>query len=313
MRKIIGRKLRAFIFSGNENSEYFYGKFQGGRNLSLLKRLLIILLDLRTFKDFLLFHKNPVIMNTFGRAEKKDNKNLNSKEQKILQTLNEEGIVFLEEYFKDEVDSLVKDNVEDGKSSSNNYLFYHEIKQTDEFFQILNASSLLNIASEYYGTKAFYRYRPNITFTNPSRDDFDSRMKMSDPTNDNFSDDWHVDSVYNLQYHILLKDVSSDDSRMLFAQGRSVDFFDRFCGYASEEYVRKNFSITECCGLKGTVILFDGSKHWHRLFPVKGKKRFTTSVLFSRGQQVAPADMYSEPLMISELGNSTKSACKFVL
>ena len=227
---MIRAKLRAFIFNIDKENDFFYGKFQGGRRLSLLKKLLIILLDLRTFKDFLLYHNNPVIVSTFGKSERKDHGNLSADEQDTLETLKSDGIVFLDGYFKDQVDNLIKDNVEEDKSSQNNHYFYNDIEQSNEFFHILNDPSLIKIASEYYGTKSFYRYRPNVNFTNPARDDLDSRAKMVHQEQDDFADDWHVDSIYNLQYHILLRDVIPGETRRLFANDGSVGFFDRFCG-----------------------------------------------------------------------------------
>jgi len=305
--------LRNYIFNDVGYETLFYGKYQGGKHLSLVKKMLIMLLDLNSLRDYFIYHNNIFILNTLGRSVKKDHNILAADEQVILKKLRDDGIVFLDGYFKDQVDGLVRDNIKDDNMSKNNYYFYNEIKQSEDMFHILNDQPLINIASEYYGVKSFYRYRPNVNLTNPARDDIDSRRKMTEVHKEDFSDEWHVDSAYNLQYHILLRDILPGETRMLFAKGNSVGFFDRFCGYASEEYVRKNFSIVDCCGSKGTVIFFDGSTHWHRLYPVKDKKRFTSSVLFTRGQQINPPDMYSEPLKLTNLGEHAKTSCKFII
>ena len=306
--------LRNYIFNGSTDETLFYGKYQGGRKLSFLKKILLPFLDLRSLVDYFKYHDNTFILNTFGQAVRKDHNSLSVNEQVSLKKLRSDGIVFLDGYFKDQVDSLVNDNIAVNDCTKNRYYFYNDIVQSKDFYHILNDESLTKIASEYYGVKSFYRYRPNVNLTNPARDDLDSRTKMTQLGKDeDFSDEWHVDSVYNLQYHILLRDVSPGGSRMLFAKGRAVRFFDRFCGYASEEYVRKNFSVIDCYGSKGTVILFDGSTHWHRLYPVKDKKRFTSSVLFTRGQQINPPDMYSDPLKLTSLGEHAKTSCKFII
>jgi hypothetical protein len=306
--------LRNYIFNDSKDETLFYGKYQGGRKLSFLKKIILPLLDLRSLGDYFKYHNNKFILNTFGQAVRKDHNSLSANEQVSLKKLRSDGIVFLDGYFKDQVDRLVSDNIKDNDCTKNRYYFYNDIVQSEDLYQILNDESLIKIASEYYGVKSFYRYRPNVNLTNPARDDLDSRKKMTQLEKDeDFADEWHVDSVYNLQYHILLRDVSPGESRMLFAKGREVGFFDRFCGYASEEYVRKNFAVVDCWGSKGTVILFDGSTHWHRLFPVRDKKRFTSSVLFTRGQQINLSNMYSEPLITKNLSDRATTSCKFIM
>lgn len=311
MKKFIRSKLCSFIFNDVKTSVYFYNKYQGGRSLSFIKKILIPLLDLKTLKDFILFHNHPLILSTFGKSVKQT-RNLNSTEQNILDELKREGIVFLNGYFNSLADNFITDNIENINSADNNYIMNNEVTQSDELFQILNDATLINVASEYYGTQAYYRYRPVVNLTNPQRDEIESRQKVEIDIDDNFADDWHIDSVYNLQYHILLDDVANDGTRMLFAKGPKVKFFERFCGYASDEYVKNNFSITDCVGKKGTVILFDGSLHWHKLCPVKGRKRLTTSVLFTRGQQPAAQDEYVNRLRLDKLSKATLVSAKYI-
>ena len=233
-------------------------------------------------------------------------------EQGILKKLKRDGIVFLDGYFKTSVDNLVKANVEEKDSTSNNYITNNEIVQNDELFHVLNDTSLIKVASEYYGTQAYFRYRPTVNLTNPERNEIKSRQKASNVVNDNFADDWHVDSIYNLQYHILLEDVSPNGTRMLFAKGPKIGFFERFCGYASDEYIKENYSIIDCVGEKGTVILFDGSLYWHKLLPVKGSKRITSSVLFTRGQQTAAKDEYLNKLRLDKLSKAALIPVKYI-
>ena len=47
-----------------------------------------------------------------------------------------------------------------------------------------------------------------------------------------------------------LKDTDKNQTRMFFAKGEKVSFFDRFCGFASDEYVNKEFDIIELYGKK---------------------------------------------------------------
>ena len=313
--KSIRSVLKNFIFSELKNNQYFYGKYQGGRGLSIIKKMLIILLDLRSLKDFIFYHNAPLIVNSFGRAHKIQQSNeLNGKEKEILHTLRKDGIVFLDGYFQDLVDKFSQNNILEN-DSDDSYILNNNIQLNEECFKILNDKSLLRIASQYYGVKSFYRYRPTASLTYPKRSDINSTQRFHDPSLEygDFSDEWHVDSVYNLQYHILLKDTSKEQTRMLFAKNSKVGFFDRFAGFASEEYVRENFTITDLCGSKGTVILFDGSKNWHRLYPVKGVKRQTSSVLFTRGQQPCDPDMYLERVPFKEIDQDLKEAYKYIL
>ena len=314
MKKQIRSFLIKFIYSPNHNSKQFYGKYQGGKNLSILKKLLVIFLDLSSFKDFIFFHNNPLILNTFGKSSKNNSFKLNDFEQKTLDTLNHEGIVFLDGYFKDQVQGLINDNLKSSKQPSNRQYFINDIFQSVDFYHVLNDKSLINIASAYYGVKAFYRYRPSINFVNPAREDIKSRQKKNEEDEESFEgDEWHVDSIYNLQYHILLNDVLPGQSRMLFAKGNPVGIFDRFSKFASEEYVQQDFSIIDCCGPKGTVYLFDGSKHWHRFYPVKASTRASCSVLFSRGQQVAKPGDYETSLNQAKIDKGMEAHCKFVI
>ena len=65
-------KLRSFIFSEKTNKTLFYGKYQGGRQLSFIKKILIIFLDLRTLRDYFNYHNNFLILKTFGKAQKRE-------------------------------------------------------------------------------------------------------------------------------------------------------------------------------------------------------------------------------------------------
>lgn len=314
--KKIRNIIRNFVFKKDIDSELFYGKYQGGIKLSILKKFLIILLDIRSLLDYVLFHNSSFIVNTFGKSKKLDkNFSLSSNEEKILKTLQKNGIVFLDEYFKEFADQMVEDNIFEDKDGNHSYIQNSEVKQNDSLFNILNDRSLIKIASKYYGVKSFFRYRPTANLTFPKRDDITSRERFlnQDLEFGDFADEWHVDSIYNLQYHILLKDTDKDQTRMFFAKGKKVGFFDRFCGYASEEYVKNNFDIIELCGKKGTVILFDGSIHWHRLYPIKGNKRYTSSVLFTRGQQPCDPQMYKKRLPSEKLYSDNVENFKYII
>ena len=312
----IRNSLKKIIFNQNIDNKFFYGKYLGGIYIPFFKKFLIILFDLRSFMDYFFYHRNPLILYTVGKSKKlKRNFSLQENERQALSTLEKEGIVFLDGYFEEIVDQLVEDNILENEESSYSYIENNEIKQNEPLFQILNDKSLINIASKYYGVKSYYRYRPTANLTFPKRDDISSRQRFLNPDLDDgdFADEWHVDSIYNLQYHILLKDISKDETRMLFAKGDKVGFFDRYCGYASEEYVRDNYEIIELYGKKGTVILFDGSIHWHRLYPVKGVKRYTSSVLFTRGQQPCNPKMYKKRLNVDKLNSINREDSKYII
>ena len=314
--KRIRKFVRNFVFTNNTDSDLFYGKYQGGQKLSVLKKFLIIFLDIRSLIDYFLYHNNALVLNTFGKSKKiKKNFYLNRREQEVLKKLQEDGIVFLDGYFEHIADQMIEENIFEDKESDHSYIQNSEIKQNKPLFDILNDRSLIKIASKYYGVKSYFRYRPTANLTYPKRDDITSRQRFDNQSLEfgDFADEWHVDSVYNLQYHILLKDTDKNQTRMFFAKGEKVSFFDRFCGFASDEYVNKEFDIIELCGKKGTVILFDGSKHWHRLYPVKGKKRYTSSVLFTRGQQPCDPDMYVNKLSLDNLDEKNKEDFKYII
>lgn len=314
MKKRIREFLSKYIYDTGENSEFFYGKYQGGNPLSFLKKILVIFLDLSTTKDYFYYHNHPLILSTFGKATKNKQLKLNSFEEATFNALQDEGIVFLEGYFKDQVSSLARDNIDEIKDPRNKQYFIYELAQNEAFFEILNNKSLINIASAYYGVQSYYRYRPSINFVNPAREDIRSGQRGNQEDEESFEgDEWHVDSIYNLQYHILLNDVLPGQSRMLFAKGDPVGIFDRFSKFASEEYVQKHFSILDCYGPKGTVYLFDGSKHWHRFYPVKASTRASCSVLFSRGQQVAKPGDYETSLNQAKINKGMEAHCKFVV
>lgn len=316
-KAFIGKLIRKILFNEKSHNKFFYGKYQGGKKLSLIKRFLIPLLDIHSLIDYIFFHNNKLILKTIGKSKEiNENFLLNSNERKILDELKKNGIVFLDKYYEKIADQLIHENLNEGMLSHTRtgYIRNNNLKQSTSFFKILNDKSLIKIASNYYGVKSFFRYRPNVNLTYPDREDVTSTEKFMNSKNEygNFADDWHVDSIYNLQFHILLKDTSSSDTRMLFAKGKKVSFFERFCLYASEEYVKNNFEIVELVGKKGTVIIFDGSVHWHRLFPVKDKKRYTSSVLFTRGQQVCDPKIYNEKLLIDKLNHEMLEPSKFI-
>jgi hypothetical protein len=98
------------------------------------------------------------------------------------------------------------------KSNHKSYNRFFDLEPVDEIYSLLNKSKFIDIASSYYRTEAFYRFRPSIDITIPDRDDITSRDRSNLSIDDlydsePYSDTWHLDSVYNLQYHVLLNDI----------------------------------------------------------------------------------------------------------
>jgi hypothetical protein len=322
---IIGKKLISYLknkikkFLITKKSPFFYGKFLGGSPKIGFIYFSFLIRKLKVIKLFLSYHSNT-LMRYIGisKAEKISiSSPLNTFENKIFKQLKNEGIVKLDEYFVDIVDQLLKEN-ERKLIPKNSYYLDLELELSDAFYKILNEKSLKKIASYYYDSKAYFRYRPHLYNTFPKRNDitsrerFESNLQIKDLYDGEpiFADEWHLDSVYNLQYHILLNDNSTQDTRMLFAKSKPCRLIEG--PLASEEYVLNNYQIFELVSKKGTVFLFDGSIHWHRLLPVANSLRQTISVLFSKGQNIYSSDNYENKLEIDKLDEASASYVKYL-
>lgn len=137
---------------------------------------------------------------------------------------------------------------------------------------------LLNILGGYLNAQPFLRTIPGVSQSFPNNN-YQDLLKINNSgtlkDTDYFNLKWHFDTVNLVNVHLLLNDVSSSGTRMLYAKKshkkHHLNLGPRDYHY-SENFVRSKYEVVDCSGLAGTVIIFDANG-LHRMHPVKDSFR----------------------------------------
>ncbi|HVH50666.1 MAG TPA: hypothetical protein VM690_00845, partial [Gaiellaceae bacterium] len=127
---------------------------------------------------------------------------------------------------------------------------------------------LLSVLAAHYGAQPFLRDSPTVNITYPNITLEEVRGHTTD-----WASNWHWDTPNLLSVHVMISDIESDGTRMLYARRSHKRPHVRMGGtdrFYSEEFVRSRFSIFDCAGPVGSVFVFDNNG-LHRLEPVRDR------------------------------------------
>jgi hypothetical protein len=250
LRIVIFKKictLMHFIFL--RDSTYYYGRYFGTDHVLVLI-VKNILNPKRFIKKLLYGQVIPIPFALSAADEAKELPELSDEWKIYLETLKQDGIVFIPSFFKERAELIsnrYKLNKQEFPASDKYYRFVSDLGD-DDLLNITVDSMMLSILSKYYGCQPYYRQQPSINVTHPGDDQI------------GYNDFWHYDTVNQMTAHILLCGTSESDSCMLYAKGSHrthKQYISTNDYYYSDEYINENFDIVSCFGEPGTLVIFD--------------------------------------------------------
>lgn len=270
------------------NPRYYYDNFNGTQaNIVLI--LKNILGPKRMIKKIVYGQIIP-LPGFMSKGEAFDRKQypLSPAEAEALLKLRIDGFVFLPSSYNVFCDHILQKfslDLNDNKpiTNYNNYQLSHPDETMMEVF--IN-EEVLKIFAHYYGKQPYLRSAVSVKDTYSNYDSLHSREK--DKEAGKFQTNWHFDTANQLQFHLLLSDITENDSHMVLARAghkvhrialRKDDYF------YSDEYIYENFDVVPLVGKKGTMYLFDSNTP-HKAIIKKGTRRIMLQGLFTPGNDM---------------------------
>ena len=140
--------------------------------------------------------------------------------------------------------------------------------------------TLLAIAARYMNCQPYLRHGASLAVLRPA----DATVLKHGVANGLDEWPWHIDTPNLLSFHIILNDLTEEDTRMRYAKG-SHKINRPASGIRSEEMITGRYEIFECCGPAGTIYIFDNNG-FHRPDAVADSIRMTFEFYFTPGNQI---------------------------
>lgn len=137
---------------------------------------------------------------------------------------------------------------------------------------------LCGLVYNYYQRQPFYRDLPTLIRNAPV-------AKVSKQTE--YSAKYHLDLFHQITFQLLVNDLTPNDTRLQYAVGSHLErsfSTDRFA-YADSE-VSKRYTIKDCVGPKGTVVIMDAGAGLHRGTYVPGTVRKMVHTIITTGHSL---------------------------
>lgn len=270
------------------NDHYYYGKCFGSDHWAILL-IKNILAPKRMLKKILYGQIFPLpAYISKGKSIAFTEQDLSPEWQKVLNELKVEGVVALPFDYTAIADHLVEkykitlDDKKPGLDYTNNY-----INDLDgETLRFVLDENILKVFGIYWGRQPYVRSAASLKDTYSDHDSLHTRKKSEEQGK--FQTNWHFDTVNMLQVHLLLADLTENDTHMVMAKRqhrrhhrslRSDDYF------FSDEYIYENYEVIPFVGKKGTAFLFD-SNATHKAIVKKGTRRLMLQNLYTPGNDI---------------------------
>lgn len=205
--------------------------------------------------------------------------------------LQENGIVIIDEYFKDHVQRITEklrqhpQPTNSTRSSDYDALIVNPFSH-ESILQIISDPILLGIAANYLKVHPYMRSSSSFTLTNPilpqnaiedlHRNNVLSGNNDGEQRKINGNCLWHYDTPNNLTVSVLLRPLDKTQSHLKYAlkshRYHHLQWVPIGDYEYSEEHVTKRFEILDCVGDVGTLIIFD-TNGLHRLEAIPGMTR----------------------------------------
>lgn len=194
-----------------------------------------------------------------------------------------DGYVVIEDYFENEdIDNFKKTyekEINEIKNYSSENISYNwkDLALSKELNKLWLNDELMYFILAFFRRQVYARNYPAMNYTYVPNN-FDLKKSKA-------ASEWHVDHAVLFNLHILLEDVSQEESCMEVLPG-THKFFNHASLYSNPEISSLKKSLPKkCFGKKGTVYMHTGNVI-HRLNPVKGSKRLNLHFEFSPGHNI---------------------------
>jgi hypothetical protein len=210
---------------------------------------------------------------------------------KIVEQIRSDGVVVLPGYSK-ETAKFLTSKFELGTKKEQFSATYGSIENytrlDPEAIQFLSDEFILSIVGRYFNAQPILRMVPHIGQDFSAKDQVDLAKMPRDPKILHYNVYWHFDCVNLVNIHVLLNDVTIDDTHMVYAKKShkkhhlNIDVKDSFY---SEENIRAKYEIVHCVGPAGTVYIFD-TNGLHRMDAHKNTYRSIYCQLITPGNNL---------------------------
>jgi hypothetical protein len=228
------------------------------------------------------------------------NRKLDNNFKDYQKRFNRDGFVIIDELFKSEANYIneVIDNPEIqngvilknlnktkpdlGERNKNRGcpFFYLWSFNDPNLKTIFYNKNLINLLHNHYRRQTFCRNNPYVFELHYMKD---KRGNDPESMERDVTELFHIDGQHQTSLMILLNDIDEDASHMEIAGGSHKTLklnYDRF--QLDQKDIAKKYKIEKCIGKKGTVVLFNAGKLYHRLV-LKEKKRRAFQMNFTTG------------------------------
>ena len=282
MIKKILKKL--YINSDNQNyDEKHLGTFNFWRllfyNLIFPGRTLNRIKFGQTFKN-----KKNIVKN-FNSYQYQSNKNCSKTElSSALENLCSNGGCVIKNYFPESViNNFIDENkelIKNLKSYESNHIDYkiETLKLSKTLSYLWMEKNLINLIKSFFGTGVYARNYPYIYYT------YVPSINKTNQNESQVADSWHIDHSVLFNLHILLEDVSEEDTCMEIVP-KSHKNFTIASLYTDNVVNQFSKDRIKCTGKKGTVYMHTGNAV-HRLSPKSGSNRLNLHFEFTPGSNI---------------------------
>ena len=184
------------------------------------------------------------------------------------------------------------DNIK-SKAKDKNVNIGKRLTINDELLNIWLDSLLMKFIKNFYGKDFFARNYPNINYVNvkehvSSKLYYKNQVKKEigfvNGLSISLADHWHVDHSVLLNVHVILDDLSENDTCMEYIP-YSHNYANMAVPYSDEVVSSLNINPIKCVGKKGTVYMHQGNT-MHRLNPKVNSNRLLLHFEFTAGSNV---------------------------
>jgi len=135
------------------------------------------------------------------------------------------------------------------------------------------------ILYNYYQRQPYYREQPWIVHNALSAD-----MPLDEFSRLEVSAKYHIDFYRQITMMLIVSDLTKNDTHLQYAIGSHNGVRHPWNRYAySDADVESKYSIFDCVGPKGTLIIMDAGSGFHRGFHVRGTVRKTLQTVVTTG------------------------------
>jgi len=235
-------------------------------------------------------NKNKTTNNFKKKLNLMDEENKISAEDKTklsqaMSDLITQGGAVIPNYFSEqEIDNFIKEknsiieNMKNLRSEKAEYI-KETLELSDGVMKLWLDKKLTCLVSTFFGGTLYARSYPTLFYTmvpDISKNDKNHNSKVSDS--------WHLDHSVLFVTHVLLNDLTENDTCMEFIPG-SHKHFTAQTQYSNKTIENYGTKPIKCVGKKGTVYMHSGNVA-HRLKTISGSDRLNIFFDFSPGPNI---------------------------